>query len=122
MTEQIGSTEVFVVDDDPSMRDLLALVFTREGYQVTAFEEGGSFLAVARTHTPSCIILDVHMPGRSGIDILKELDAQHYGAPVLIISAQRDIPLAVKAVKSGAFDFIEKPFDAEAVVARVGDA
>src|SRR4051812_6130148 len=108
MTEQIAmSSEVFIVDDDGSTRDLLALMFTHEGYQVSAFEEGGSFLSAARMRTPSCIILDVHMPGRSGIDILKELDAKHYGAPVFIISAQHDIPLAVNAVKNGAFDFIE---------------
>src|SRR3954454_10633945 len=123
MTEQIGaSSEVFIVDDDATTRDLLALLFLHQGYHVTAFEGSGSFLAAARTRTPSCIILDVHMPGRSGIDILKELDAQHYGAPVFIISAQNDIPLAVNAVKNGAFDFIEKPFEVSAVVARVRGA
>lgn len=120
MTEVTGSnSELFVVDDDSHMRDLLAVVFTHEGYQVRAFAEGSSFLAAARTRTPSCILLDVHMPGPSGIDVLKELDATHYGAPVFIISAQGDIPLAVNAVKHGAFDFIEKPFDTNAVVARV---
>ena len=75
---------------------------------------------MARTRTPSCILLDVNMPGRSGINVLKELNAEHYGAPIFIISAQRDIPLAVDAIKAGAFDFIEKPFDPDAVVARVG--
>src|SRR5207302_1318465 len=78
-----------------------------------------SFLAAARSRTPSCVLLDVHMPGRSGIDILKELDAQRYGAPIFIISAQSDIPLAVDAIKNGAFDFIEKPFVPDAVIARV---
>jgi two-component system response regulator FixJ len=94
-------------------------VFTHEGYQVSGFAEGTSFLAAARTRTPSCVLLDVHMPGRSGIDILKELDAQRYDAPIFIISAQGDIPLAVDAIKNGAFDFIEKPFAPGAVVDRV---
>jgi len=68
------------------------------------------------------VLLDVNMPGRSGIDVLKELDAQRYDAPTLIISSQRDIPLAVDAIKNGAFDFIEKPFTPYAVVERVRTA
>jgi FixJ family two-component response regulator len=120
MNEQIGfGSALFVVDDDACMREMLAVTFTRQGYAVTAFAEGDSFLRVARMQTPSCILLDVNMPGRSGINVLKELDAEYYGAPIFMISAQRDIPLAVDAIKAGAFDFIEKPFDPAAVVARV---
>jgi FixJ family two-component response regulator len=111
--------EVFVVDDDPSVCEALSVVFELEGFEVTGFAEGGAFLALARARIPSCILLDVHMPGRSGIDILKELDAQHYGAPIFMISAAGDIPIAVEAIKNGAFDFIEKPFDLDALVARV---
>jgi two-component system, LuxR family, response regulator FixJ len=114
--------EIFVVDDDPAVRDALSVVLTLENYQVTSFAEGGTFLAAARTRTPACIILDVHMPGRSGLDILKDLNAEHYPAPILIISGQGDIPMAVDAVKNGALDFIEKPFDAETVVTRVSEA
>jgi two-component system, LuxR family, response regulator FixJ len=123
MSEQIvGEVELFVVDDDALMRDTLSVVFSHEGYQVTGYAEGHSFLAAARSRTPRCVLLDVNMPGLSGIDILKELDAEHYNAPIFIISAQNEIPLAVDAIKSGAFDFIEKPFDTEAVVARVRTA
>jgi FixJ family two-component response regulator len=114
-----GGTELFVVDDDDAMRDTLSVLFSHEGYQVLSFTEGNSFLTVARSRTPACVLLDVNMPGRSGIDILKELDAHHYNAPIFIISAQNDIPLAVDAIKNGAFDFIEKPFVADAVIARV---
>jgi FixJ family two-component response regulator len=71
---------------------------------------------------PACVLLDVHMPGRSGIDILKDIDAQRYAAPIFIISAKGDIPMAVDAIRKGAFDFIEKPFDAEVVVDRVRTA
>jgi FixJ family two-component response regulator len=114
--------EIFIVDDDPAVRDALSVVFSLEGYHVTSFGDGSAFLSAARARTPACILLDVHMPGRSGLDILKELNAQHYGAPIFIISGQGDIPMAVDAIKNGALDFIEKPFDADTVVARVREA
>ena len=114
--------EVFIVDDDPSVLSALAVVFSGEGFQVTSFGEGEAFLSAAQSHTPSCILLDVHRPGRSGIDVLKELNARQYPAPVFIISGQGDIPMAVDAIRHGALDFIEKPFDALAVVARVREA
>jgi two-component system response regulator FixJ len=110
---------VYVADDDLSVRSALDAVFTRHSYAVTSFADGDSLLGVARGRTPACILLDVHMPGRSGIEVLKELDAEQYGAPIFMVSAQRHIPLAVEAIKAGAFDFIEKPFDPNGVVARV---
>jgi two-component system response regulator FixJ len=123
MAEQhLNGTEIFVVDDDETMRDTLSAMFTPEGCRVTCFAEGQSFLAAARTRTPACILLDVNMPGRSGLDMLRELDAPHYPAPILIVSGQRDVPTAVNAIKGGALDFIEKPIEAAAVVARVRQA
>src|SRR5438105_841575 len=118
----VPSGEIFVVDDDPSIRDTLAMVFTLEGYHVTSFGEGASFLSAAQSITPSCILLDVRMPGLSGLEILKKLNAQHYAAPIFIISAQADIRMAVEAIKYGAYDLIEKPFDAINVLVRVGEA
>ena len=100
----------------------LSAVLSREGYQVSGFGEGKSFLAAAKARTPTCVILDVQMPGQSGLDILKELNAQHYPAPIFIISGIGDIPMAVEAIKNGALDFIEKPFDAATVVTRVREA
>ncbi|WP_029350716.1 response regulator [Bosea sp. 117] len=114
--------EIFVVDDDAAVRDALALVLSLEGYHVRVFSDGNAFLATARARVPACVILDVHMPGRSGLDILRELEADRYPAPVFIISGQGDIPMAVDAIRHGALDFIEKPFDAETVVERVRDA
>lgn len=117
-----SSGEIFVVDDDPAVRDVLTAVFSREGFQVTNFADGASLLVSARARTPVCIILDVHIPGRSGLDILKELNAQDYPAPIFIISGQGDIPMAVDAIKNGALDFIEKPFRGSEIVARVREA
>lgn len=111
--------EVFIVDDDNAVRDALSMVFTLEGYGVTGFADGNAFLLAARARTPVCVLLDVNMPGRSGLDVLKELNAQQYDAPIFIISGEGDIPMAVEAIKHGALDFIEKPFDAGMVVERV---
>jgi two-component system response regulator FixJ len=123
MTEQqLNGTEIFVVDDDETMRDTLSAVFLPEGCRVTCFAEGQSFLVAARARTPACILLDVNMPGRSGLDMLRELDAPHYPAPILIVSGQGDVPTAVNAIKGGALDFIEKPIVPAAVVARVREA
>src|SRR5215471_12194739 len=116
------SNEIIIVDDDPAVRDALSVVLSLEGYHVTGYADGQSLLTAARSRVPSCILLDVHMPGRSGLDILKDLNAEHYPAPILIISGQGDIPMAVDAVKNGALDFIEKPFDANTVVTRVAEA
>jgi FixJ family two-component response regulator len=121
MADQTGR-EVFVVDDDVCVRDALAAVFRVEGYRVTRFAEGDSFLAAARMQTPACVLLDVQMPGRSGLDILRDIDAPRFGAPIFIISGRGDIPMAVDAMRKGAFDFIEKPFDPEAVIVRVRGA
>lgn len=120
--QQLSGTEIFVVDDDEAMRDTFAALFTPEGCRVTCFAEGQSFLVAARARTPACILLDVNMPGRSGLDMLRELDAPHYPAPILIVSGQRDVPTAVNAIKGGALDFIEKPIEIATVVARVREA
>jgi FixJ family two-component response regulator len=114
-------TEIYVVDDDAAVRDALRMVFELEGYRVKAFSDGTSFLAGIRMRTPACVILDVHMPGRSGLDILGEIEPG-FPAPVFMISGQGDIPMAVEAIKQGAHDFLEKPFDAETVVTRVREA
>lgn len=118
----LHGSEIFVVDDDETTRDALSAVLAPEGCRVTCFAEGQLFLAAARARTPACILLDVNMPGRSGLDMLRELDAPHYPAPILIVSGQRDVPTAVNAIKGGAHDFIEKPFEAASVVARVRQA
>ena len=114
--------EIFVVDDDPAVRDTLSMVLSAGGYQVICFADGAALLAVARTRTPACILLDVHIPGKSGLDILKELHGEDYPAPIFMISGQGDIAMAVNAIKSGALDFIEKPFRGSEIVARLDEA
>src|ERR1700694_4437953 len=123
MTEQpLSRGEIFVVDDDPAIRETLSVVLSAGGYQVICFADGAALLAVARTRTPSCILLDVHIPGKSGLDILKELHGEDYPAPIFMISGQGDIAMAVSAIKNGALDFIEKPFRGSEIVARLDEA
>jgi FixJ family two-component response regulator len=122
MPESGQPGEVFIVDDDPAVRETLSLLFGNAGYSVVRFAEGVAFLRAAKERNPVCIILDVHMPGKTGIDLLKELNAQDYPAPIFIMSGQGDIAMAVDAIKNGALDFIEKPFRGSDVVTRVREA
>ena len=114
--------EIFVVDDDPAVRDTLSVVLSTGGYDVICFADGAALLAVARSRTPAAILLDVHIPGKSGLDILKELHGEDYPAPIFIVTGDGDVGYAVEAVKSGAFDYLVKPFDARSTVMRVAAA
>ena len=120
--KQPSRGEIFVVDDDAAVRDTLSIVLSAGGYEVVCFADGAALLAVARTRIPACILLDVHIPGKSGLDILKELHGEDYPAPIFIISGQADVAMAVSAIKNGALDFIEKPFHGSEIVARLGEA
>jgi FixJ family two-component response regulator len=123
MPDKLASRgEIFVVDDDPAVRDTLSVVLSTGGYEVICFADGAALLAVARSRTPAAILLDVHIPGKSGLDILKELHGEDYPAPIFMISGQGDIAMAVSAIKNGALDFIEKPFRGTELVTRLDEA
>jgi two-component system, LuxR family, response regulator FixJ len=122
MAENQPTREIFIVDDDPMVRDVLSEVFAQAGYRAISFVDGASFVAAARERIPACVILDIYMPGRSGLEILRDIDAPNYAAPIFIASGRGDIPSAVEAIKNGALDFIEKRLDAESLVRRVNDA
>jgi two-component system response regulator FixJ len=110
-SEAKHSGEIFLVDDDDNIREKLTLILSMEGLAVTGFADGASFLAQAEAKIPICVFLDVIMPGRSGLQILKELSARRYQAPIFMMSARDDIPTVVEGLKSGAQDFLHKPFD-----------
>ena len=113
---------VFVIDDDASVRDVLSMALSAAGYRVTAFADSSSFIAAAGTRSPACVVLDLYMPGKTGLDILREIDAKNYPAPILILSGRGDIPTAVKAMKAGAYDFMEKRRDVKQVISHVHEA
>ena len=100
---------VFVVDDDPSMRHSIMRLLREVNIQVKAFPNAQEFLAAHDPEQPGCLIIDVRMPGMSGIDVHKHLVEKGHTIPVIIVTGHADVPMAVDALKRGAFDFLEKP-------------
>jgi FixJ family two-component response regulator len=120
--QAFSSEEVFIVDDEASICELLEMSFSLEGYRTASFTDGRAFLNAVHRRSPSFVLLDINMPGASGLDILDALRQEQYTAPVFIMSGYGDVPTAVAAIRKGAFDFIEKPFAAETVPARIRKA
>lgn len=113
--------EIYVVDDDAVARETLSRALRDAGYEVIHFADGAALLTETRARTPACIFLDAHVEGRP-LELLKKLRIEDCAAPILVASAQGNIPMAVDAIKSGAFDFIKKPFSVSEIVARVDAA
>lgn len=114
---------VYVVDDDQAVRDSLSRLLESVGVRVQAFPDAKSFLdAVGENGHGSCLIADVRLPGMSGLDLQEMLVKQGVNLPVIVITGHGDVPLAVRAMKAGAFDFIEKPFNDQLLLDRVRDA
>jgi FixJ family two-component response regulator len=113
---------IAIVDDDVSVRDALTLLLRIEGFSSEMFADGDSFLEALQSATPSCVILDLHLPGSSGLTVLKQLADLRFAPPVFVMSGQSDIAMAVEAMKLGARDFLEKPFSASVMIERVREA
>jgi two-component system response regulator FixJ len=113
---------VHVIDDDEAMRESLSFLLGAVGIKVQTYESAEAFLKVAPTAKAGCVITDVRMPGLSGIELLRRLRELKLGIPVVVITGHGDVPLAVEAMKIGAADFLEKPFDDEALLASVRSA
>lgn len=117
-----AAAAVCIVDDDVSVRDALTLLLRVEGFAPSAFADGPTFLQAVPVLRPVCVMLDLHLPGQSGLGILQALSAMQFAAPVIVMSGQSDIATAVEAMKFGAVDFLEKPFAASAMTDRVREA
>lgn len=113
---------VHVIDDDEAMRQSLAFLLGTVGMKVQTYESAMAFLAVAPEIESGCIITDVRMPEVSGLDLLRRVRELELGIPVIMITGHGDVPLAVEAMKIGALDFLEKPFDDEVLLASVRSA
>ena len=113
---------VHVIDDDEAMRQSLAFLLGTVGMKVQTYESAMAFLAVAPEIKSGCIITDVRMPEVSGLDLLRRVRELELGIPVIMITGHGDVPLAVEAMKIGALDFLEKPFDDEVLLASVRSA
>jgi two-component system, LuxR family, response regulator FixJ len=113
------SPVVFVVDDDPAMRDSLRWLIESTGVRVETYGDAKTFLQAIRPDVPGCLVLDVRMPGMSGLDLQTELVRRGVVLPAIVITGHAEVPLAVRAVKAGAIDFIEKPFSDQLLLDRV---
>lgn len=102
---------VYLVDDDDSVRRSAGFMLKTSGYRVEVFESGDAFLAAVRHLEPGSILLDIRMPGRDGLEVQAELNNRGVSYPVIIMTGHGDVDMAVKAMKAGATDFIEKPFE-----------
>ena len=101
---------VFVVDDDPSVREALAGLLRSVGLEVHSFGSAQGFLQSKRPDAPGCLVLDVRLPGRSGLDFQQEISESGIHLPIVFISGHGDIPMSVRAMKAGAIEFLTKPF------------
>lgn len=110
---------VFVVDDDPAVRDSIAMLVRSEGLAVQTFDSAGSFLAAWDRCEPGCLIVDLRLPGLSGLDLQERLAGDDDAPPIIFLTGYGTVPAAVRALKAGAKDFLEKPFDPATLLARV---
>ena len=110
---------VHIVDDDDALRESLAFLFSTARIAVATYPSAAAFIEAIPAAELSCVITDVRMPGMSGIDLLKRLREMKIDVPVIVITGHGDVPLAVEAMKVGAIDFLEKPFDDEVLLASV---
>lgn len=110
---------VFVVDDDEAMRDSITCLLESVDLPSRSFGDASAFLEFCDPRQQGCILLDIRMPGISGMEVLEQLRANGVSLPVIIITGHGDVPLAVRALKLGAFDFVQKPFNAHELLDRV---
>jgi two-component system response regulator FixJ len=113
---------VYVIDDDSALRDSFSFLLVSSGFLVKVFDSAEAFLATPPPLTKGCILTDIRMQGLDGIELLRRLREAGHGIPVIVMTGHGDVPLAVKAMKLGATDFLEKPFDGETLIKVVRSA
>ncbi|MFN8627522.1 MAG: response regulator [Candidatus Binatia bacterium] len=113
------AARVFVIDDDADMREALQSLLESVGLEATTFPGAQQFLDRYDPATPGCMVLDIRMPGMSGLDLQGTLTMRGIDIPVIIVTGHAEVPVAVQALKSGAFDFIEKPFSPQLLLDRI---
>jgi FixJ family two-component response regulator len=120
----MGSDEpmVFVVDDDPAVCEALQGLLEAEGFRAAVFRSAEAFLAAYRPGPPGCLVLDMRMNGMNGLELQAKLEREQFGIPVIIITGHGNVPAAVRAMKDGAVDFLEKPVDPQLLLQRIRHA
>src|SRR2546421_12704738 len=110
---------IYVVDDDASVREALSSLIRSVGWRVETFASAQEFLARPQADAPSCLVLDVKLPGLSGLDLQQELAKADIEIPIIFLTGHADIPMSVRAMKAGALEFFTKPFDDEALLEAI---
>ena len=118
----ISPAIVFSVDDDPAVRDSLGLSLRKAGFPVESYASAEDFLKSYKAERRGCILLDIRMPGMSGMELQACLAEQGMDIPIIFITGHGDIPTSVRAIKRGAVDFLEKPFSREDLISRIEEA
>ncbi len=118
----LDKATIFIVDDDASVRTALKRLIESIGYEVKTFDSARAFLEHGPQDGPACLVLDVRMPAMSGIELQEQLVKAGLGMPIIFITGHGSIPMSVKAMKAGAVDFIEKPFDDQKLIDAVNIA
>jgi len=113
---------VYVVDDNEGMRRALDTLLSSVGYKTAVFSSPGEFLAHFKTEAPGCLVLDIRMPQMSGLELQQQLNRMGAMIPVIFITGYGDIPMAVQALKEGAFEFVQKPFRDQDLLDRINQA
>ncbi len=121
-TSNSNTQTVFIVDDEPDVRAALRLLIKSVGYTVECFESAVVFFDQFEANRKGCLILDVRMPGMSGMDLQEKLAEMETLLPIIMISGHGEIPMAVKAVQNGAIDFLQKPFSDQQLLDRISQA
>jgi two-component system response regulator FixJ len=116
------SAKVYVIDDDPAMRDSLDFLLGSAGFNVRLFDSATAFLHELANLEAGCVVTDVRMPGIDGMELLRQLSSGPRKLPVIVMTGHGDVPLAVEAMKLGALDFLEKPFEDDRLVAMIESA
>jgi two-component system, LuxR family, response regulator FixJ len=116
------SGKIYVVDDDQAVRDSLSLLLKVEGFDVSTFASGQELLDNLDVISTGCVVMDIRMPGPDGISVQKQLAMLRPGLAVILLTGEGDIPLAVRALKNGAVDFFEKPFDPNVLLSSIHSA
>jgi FixJ family two-component response regulator len=113
---------VFIVDDDVSVRESLELLVRNEKWKPETFSSAQEFLNHPRTAVPSCLVLDLSLPGLNGLELQKQLAAEHIDMPIIFITGHGDVPKSVQAMKAGALEFLTKPIDNDALISAIRKA
>ncbi|HUX72732.1 MAG TPA: response regulator transcription factor [Steroidobacteraceae bacterium] len=117
-----GGATVYIVDDDDGMRRALALLLSTVGFDTAAYARPSEFLAKLKPDEPGCLVLDIRMPEMSGLELQQQLNRSGCMLPVIFITGHGDVPMAVQAMKAGAFEFIQKPFREQDLLDQINHA